>query len=196
MPEESANSESSQTKPKRKYVRHNPPNSNPAPIQPNQNILALESDLIPMVRKRQELTNLVLAAQARANQANSELRDLQAALSQVESAVQYQQQIIAQMKGVPFIPQPSFIPPPQSPYGPPMGARFADYPQTPPSPSYSPVVPFPPAPAPFQGAPPPSAGLGSYPAPNYGLHPDATERTESAEDVRKYEEEHGYNTIR
>jgi hypothetical protein len=148
-----ANSQTQPAKAKRPYNRKQP-TANPIP-QVNPNVAALESGLIPLVNQRLEANQIVRIATQKANQANFELQNAQNSLAQIEGEINYRMQMIQQLKGGA----------PSSPAGP-----FAVQPLQPapqPSPYYAPVTPFP------GGA---AAGVGSLPAPNIGLYPDASPR--------------------
>jgi hypothetical protein len=133
----------------------------PAPIAPNPAIVAMETELVPLMSQRAQAGSAVRQAQQAANRANQQLDAAREELAQIEGEVNYRLSVIAQMKGQSFQPidvrQPQFAAP---------QPRFNDYPQQP-SPYYSPVVPYPPV---------PTEGIGSFPAPNIGLHPDASPR--------------------
>jgi hypothetical protein len=163
--------------------------ANPQPIGPNPAIQALEMELIPLMTERMTAGNAIRSAQAAANRANQALEAAREELARIEGEVNYRLSVIAQMKGQQFQPigqpQQQFAPSPR---------QFADYP-VPPSPYYAPVTPYPAAPV---------EGVGSYPAPNRGLYPDATPRFDdgeyvnegSATEIRRREVEGGFGGIR
>ena len=164
--EETSNSESNTTavpaKPRRHYNRRNSNSPQLQPQMPNPAIQAMESELVPLLQQRTNANLNVTQATAAANRANQDLQQTRDYLAQIESEVNYRLQVIAQLKGVPFTPQFQQSAPLNqggSPYPP----RFGDYPQ--PSPTYQPIMPFPPGPAPM--------GVSSFPAANRGLYPDA-----------------------
>lgn len=170
-----SNSQQISAKPKRHYNRRNPIPAQLPPQIANPAIQAMELELVPFMGKRTEANLLVSKATADVNRANEELQRARDYLEQIEGEVNYRLQTIAQMKGIPF--QPQYQQSQQSPYP----ARFGDYPQAvPASPPYQPITPFPSGPVPM--------GVASFPAPNRGLYPDATERIESAEDIRALEQ--------
>ena len=99
-------------KPKRRYVRHQPQQiQNPAP-KINQNIVALESGIIPLVNQRLETNQKLAIATAKANQANVELASIREELQRVESEIQYRMNLIGQLKngGAPVPQTPYIIP--------------------------------------------------------------------------------------
>lgn len=158
-------------RPKRKYSPRQPKVQVP---EVNSNITELERGLIPLMAARREANMKVNLAAHKANLANQELQTVRSEFDQIEGEIQYTLQVIGQLKGVP-VQQGSYISPgPQ--YGHP-----AQY--QPPSPSYTPAIPYPQ----FPGA---AEGVSSMPAANRGLYPDATDRLESAEDVRSHEMQH------
>ena len=192
MPDESAESQP-QSPPKRshQYPKQRKSAKPEQPIAPNPAVIAMESELLPLMKQRMDANNAVRSATMAVNQANRQLDEAREYLQQIEGEVNYRLQVIAQIKGVPLQiqnpnPQNLYIDP-SDPSG--SRRRFADYPAQPPSPMYNPVTPYP-------QFPPPAQGIGSWPAPNKGLYPDATDRTESAEDIRRMEEEGGYGRIR
>jgi hypothetical protein len=162
--------DANQVKPKRKYERRQPQQIPPQSIAPNPQIMALENGIVPLVNQRLEANQKVRAATSRANQANSELQAAQNELSEIESEISYRMNLIGQLKngGMPVPSQPYISPGQGQP-------RYADFGQPPMSAPYSPVIPYP-------SHPVASGQVGSYPAQNAGLYPDATERSESAVD--------------
>jgi hypothetical protein len=180
MTEESIqNPPENKPKTKRAYNRRQPPPTQPQPIVPNIHIAELESGLVPLVNQRLEANRRVSLAAAKANQANLELSIAQNEFQQIEGEIQYRMQLIGQMKngGMPIPQQPYVAQNLQPQFGNPY-AQPPAYSQ--PSAPYNPIVPFPPVP-----------GVGSMPAQNRGLYPDATDRLESAEDVRMFEMQQG-----
>lgn len=163
MENETANS----PRPKRKYSPRQPK----AP-EVNSNIVQLEAGLIPLMTARREVNNRMNLASHKANLANQELQTVRGEFEQIDGEINYTLQVIAQLKngGMP-VPQGSYIA-----QGPQSG--YPQYQQ--PSPSYTNAIPYPQFPGPAEG-------VGSQPAPNRGLYPDATDRLESAEDVRSHE---------
>ena len=164
-------------KAKRAYHRRQSP-----PIQtsaPNPNIMALESDLIPLVNQRLDANRKVLIATQKANQANFDLENARNELQQIESEINYRMQIIGQIKngGMP-VPQTPYIAQalsqPQSGYSnqlPNYSNQQSGYGPNfvPSSPPYAPVIPYPAQPASVPG-------VGSMPANNIGLYPDVAPR--------------------
>lgn len=165
-------------KAKRAYVRRNlTPVAAIAPAAPNPQITLLENDYVGLVRQRQSFVVAVNSAQTKVNQASNELNVARGELQQIDDNIQFIANSIQTMKN-------GGLPVPQTTYttsGLTQG-QFAGpaYPVMQPSAPYTPVAPYPTMPT-FE------AGVGSFPAPNCGLYPDATDRLESAEDVRQYE---------
>lgn len=160
--------ENETARPKRKYSPRQPK----AP-EVNSNISRLESDLIPLMNARREINSRMNLAQHKANVANQELMAIRGEFDQVDGEINYTLQVIGQLKngGMP-VPQGSYIA--QGPqYGYPQQQQM-------PSPPYTNALPYPQFPGPAEG-------VSSMPAPNRGLYPDATDRLESAEDVRSFE---------
>lgn len=95
-----------------------------APEPPNPAILALQEDIVGLVRQRRAAMDLVeasmrilLGAQAQSSAAQSEVDVAKQSLSQLEQEVQYRMSLIAQMKGEPvqqvahqYIPLPNEYP--------------------------------------------------------------------------------------
>lgn len=146
------------------------------PIAPSPQIAVLESGIAPLVNQRLEANQKVRIAAAQANQANANLQAAQGELAEVEQEINYRMNLIGQLRngGMPVPQQPYIAQNLQ--YTPP------GYINMPPSAPYTPVAAFPTMP-PFS-----SDGVSSFPAPNRGLYPDATDRLESAEDVRQLEQ--------
>jgi len=124
----------------------------------------------PLVNQRLEANQRVRIAAQKANQANSELQNVQNELAQIESEINYRMNLIGQLKNggclFPLLLTSrrtcnsrglfrTVIPRPKVCSGPP-------------SSPYNPVVPFP--------TMPPANGIGSFPARNDGLYPDAAPR--------------------
>lgn len=166
-------------KAKRKYVRREPQIVPQQPAAPNPNLIALESGIVPLVSQRLEANQKLRIATAHANQANAALQAAQNEMSEIEGEINYRLQLIGQLKngGMP-VPQTPYVaqnlnqPPPWSP-------QWQGQQSVPMSSPYNPVIPYP--------SMPPAPGVSSFPAPNRGLYPDATDRLESAEDVRQFE---------
>jgi len=165
---------------KRAYTRRQPAAPvQRAPAPPNPQILELESGIVPLVNQRLAVNQKVRLAAAAANQSNQNLQFAQNELAEIEQEINYRMQLIAQLKngGVPVAPYAA------QGLGQPQGFAGPSYPVMTPSAPYNPVVPYPN----FPTFDPVAAGVGSFPAPNRGLYPDATDRLESAEDVRQSE---------
>ena len=157
----------STNRPKRKYSPRQPKSP-----EVNSNIAQLEAGLIPLMTARRDVNTRMNLAAHKASLANQELQAVRGEFDQIEGEIQYTLQVIGQLKGGAPIPQGTYVA--QAPqYGYP-----AQY--QPPSPPYTPAIPYPQYPGPAEG-------VGSQPAPNRGLYPDATDRLESAEDVRQFE---------
>jgi hypothetical protein len=168
---ENETTNSAETRQKRKYSPRQPK----AP-EVNSNIAKLESDLIPLMTARREVNSRMNLAAHKANLANQELQAVRGEFEQIDGEINYTLQVIGQLKngGMP-VPQGSYIA--QAPAG---------YPQQqyqPPSPPYTPAIPYPQFPTAAEG-------VSSLPAPNRGLYPDATDRFEGADDVRSSEMTH------
>lgn len=173
MENEIANSESIPEKQKRKYVRRNIAPTIPQQIAPSPHILELEAGLVPLVNQRLEANQKVRMAQQKANLVNQELLAAQGELQQIESEVQYRMNMIGQLRN-------GGMPVPSGPYIASGIGQQGGNQNFQPSPPYTPVVPYP-------TSPEYGPGVGSVPASNRGLYPDATDRLESAEDVRMFE---------
>ena len=175
MENEIANSEVIPEKQKRKYVRRNVAPTVPQQNVPSPHILELEAGLVPLVNQRLEANQKVRMAQQKANLVNQELLAAQGELQQIESEVQYRMTMIAQLKN-------GGMPVPSGPYIASGIGQASGYPNQnfQPSAPYTPVIPYP-------ASPEYGPGVGSVPASNRGLYPDATDRLESAEDVRMFE---------
>jgi hypothetical protein len=166
---EMENDTANSPRPKRKYSPRQPK----AP-EVNSNITQLESGLIPLMNARREVNGRMNLAAHKANLANQELQAVQGEFAQIDGEINYTLQVISQLKGGAPTPQGSYIAP-----GPPQQFGYPQY-QQPPSPPYTNAIPYPQFPGPAEG-------VSSMPAPNRGLYPDATDRLESAEDVRQFE---------
>ena len=170
MENENANSEVIEPKPKRKYTKREPQQIIQQQIAPSPHVLELEAGLVPLVNERLIANQKVRMAQQKANLANQELLAAQGELQQIESEVSYRMNMIGQLRN-------GGMPVPSGPYI----AQSFGYPDrsaNTSSPPYTPVIPYP---TDFP------SGVGSVPAQNRGLYPDATDRLESAEDVRLLE---------
>jgi hypothetical protein len=166
------NSPTKPEKAKRAYHRKQPVQVQQQPAIPNPTVVEMESGLIPLVKLRLDANAKVRMAVSRANQANLELSVAQSELQNIEGEINYRMQLIGQLKN-------GGMPVPTSPYVAQnlQNAQFTPYGNPNPSAPYNPVVPFPTEPY----------GVSSMPAPNRGLYPDATDRLESAEDIRQFE---------
>lgn len=158
-------------KQKRPYNRKQPSQIHQQSSAPNPNIVALEGDYVTLVRKRSSIA-------VKVNQANMQLQFAQNELSQIDGEIQFLANSIAQMKN-------GGMPVPQTPYvahsmQPQYVANSSGFGYQQPSSPYNPVTPYPTMPS-FDN------GVGSFPGQNRGLYPDATDRLESAEEVRQLE---------
>jgi hypothetical protein len=169
MTENEITNESNPEKQKRKYVRRQPATTIQQQIAPSPHVLELEAGLVPLVNERLIANQKVRMAQQKANLANQELLAAQGELQQIESEVSYRMNMIGQLRngGMPVPSGPYIAQNYQQPQ------QAYQMPQS--SPPYAPVIPYP---TDFP------SGVGSVPAQNRGLYPDATDRLESAEDVR------------
>jgi len=169
--ENESNSNANQPKPKRAYHRREPQQVPQQQIAPSPHIAELEAGLVPLVNQRLEANQRVRIAAQKANQANSELQNVQNELAQIESEINYRMNLIGQLKngGMP-VPATPYIAQNLQQSGAYSAPSFQDprYAPAPPSSPYNPVVPFP--------TMPPATGVGSFPARNDGLYPDAAPR--------------------
>ena len=94
--------ESAAMKPKKRQYNRKPlPPAPPAPpAPPSPAVIALENEIVELVRARLGANSEIALAMAAANEANSRLQVAQTKLQQIEREVQYRIALTQQMKGM------------------------------------------------------------------------------------------------